>query len=505
MRTAHHDVEGRGPTSMWMHFLFVALSVSTITGIRANGDGVTLPVFHSSHLTHLVSIRGTVLFNEDISEGPDASPLSKWTANDMSIPSSTAGNMQFPVVTLDEALGEYFAVMEIGTPSQKAAVAIDTGSQLMWVQCDPCMQCGQQSPHYPMFKPAQSSSYGVLTCEDCRGDDSVATACTGASSNRTLLNQPNRCVYFVSYGDKSSSTGFISTETLSLAGMPQDKILFGCGLITTGLVSSLNASGLLGLDRGRLSLTSQLGIKVFSYCLPNRVKNVHASGYLTLGAMSAAARASSQIQYTPLLQNHASQFLSQFYYVNMTGISVDGKLLNIPTSTFQLLPSGEGGTIIDSGTSITRFVHVAYASLAHAFEMAMDPSFKRISLGDAAPDLCYQVPLWKQTGPRAPKVTLHLANHVDLHLEAHHVLAFMGSDTSFSYYCLAFMDSGTSPNAKNYFGNYQQQDFLIEYDIANSRIGFAPLECNQGVSRKPIYFSLMWLFVLIHSKYVLCH
>ncbi|MCO5561566.1 hypothetical protein L7F22_015186 [Adiantum nelumboides] len=410
--------------------------------------------------------------------------------------------MRFPVVTLDEALGEYFAVMEIGTPSQKAAVAIDTGSQLMWVQCDPCMQCGQQSPHYPMFKPAQSTSYNVLTCEDCRGDDSVATACTGAGSNRTLLTQPDRCAYFVSYGDKSSSTGLVSMETLTFAGMPQDKILFGCGLITTGLVSSLNASGLLGLDRGRLSLTSQLGIKAFSYCLPNRVKNVHASGYLTLGAIPPAIRASSQIRYSPLLQNHASQFLSQFYYINMTGISIDGRFLSIPTSAFEFLASGQGGTVIDSGTSITRLVHVAYVTLSRAFDMAMDPSFKRISLGDAAPDLCYQVPLWQQTVPLAPKVTLHLDNNVDIHLQSHHVLVYMGSDSTSNYYCFAFMDGGIGPTAKNYFGNYQQQDFLIEYDLANSRIGFAPVECNQGVSWRPIYASLVWSLVFIHLSYL---
>ncbi|KAH7436513.1 hypothetical protein KP509_05G023500 [Ceratopteris richardii] len=524
MRDKANYFRHRRVTASRVYILCMALCVYSLVGCRSNGEAITIPVFHSGWAGPLPAsaadaftfpMHGERLFMEqpvagrNCGDGRDVpAPLPnpmpsrswappKWKAQGMSIPSATGGAARFPVVTLDEALGEYFAVMEIGTPSQKAAVAIDTGSQLMWIQCEPCLQCGHQSSHYPVFKPKRSTSYGAVQCDECRGDESVATACTKAEGNRPPLDEPNKCVYFVSYGDKSSSTGLVSTETVSIGGTQQENIVFGCGLVTSGLVSSLNASGLLGLDRGRLSLVTQLGMKAFSYCLPNRVKNVHASGYLTFGALSPAIRSSSELQYTPLLQNQASRFLSQFYYLNVTGISVDGRRLSIPSSAFELLPNGQGGTVIDSGTSITRFVHVAYASLSHAVDKFMDPSLKRIALEDVSPSACYQVPLNEEEFPQAPKVTIHLEDRVDIHLQSHHVLAYMGSDSSSRYYCLAFMDSGNGSNAKNFFGNYQQQDFLVEYDLENSRIGFAPLECNSSKSLRPYYTLIIWLMFLI--------
>eukprot|EP00250_Pteridium_aquilinum_P025671 c31316_g1_i1 orf=41-469(+) len=120
-----------------VHFLCLALSLwlPLIMCSRAvTSGGITVPVFHRAnpHIvpgTHLVSRR--VFMEEKMSQlaaDLPSSSASEWAA-DALLSSSSSSQMQFPVVTLDEALGEYFAVMEIGTPTQKAAVAIDTGSQ----------------------------------------------------------------------------------------------------------------------------------------------------------------------------------------------------------------------------------------------------------------------------------------------------------------------------------------------------------------------------------------
>jgi len=59
--------------------------------------------------------------------------------------------------------------------------------------------------------------------------------------------------------------------------------------------------------------------------------------------------------------------VATFCMVNLTGISVGGKQLDIPPAVF----SKSKGMIIDSGTVITELPHTAYAALRSAFRSAM--------------------------------------------------------------------------------------------------------------------------------------
>ena len=59
----------------------------------------------------------------------------------------------------------YGMTLYLGTPPQKFVVLVDTGSDLVWVQCQPCT-----SPHMcynetdPFFNPSASSSYSAVPC-----------------------------------------------------------------------------------------------------------------------------------------------------------------------------------------------------------------------------------------------------------------------------------------------------------------------------------------------------
>ena len=55
-----------------------------------------------------------------------------------------------------------------------------------------------------------------------------------------------------------------------------------------------------------------------------------------------------------------------FYYVAMTGIKVGGHLLSIPETVFST-----AGTLVDSGTVITRLPPTAYAAMRSSFASAM--------------------------------------------------------------------------------------------------------------------------------------
>ena len=45
-------------------------------------------------------------------------------------------------------------------------------------------------------------------------------------------------------------------------------------------------------------------------------------------------------------------------------------------------------------------------------------------------------------------------------------------------YCFTFGNSDLVPVEANIIGNHHQQNLWIEYDVQNSRIGFAQTRCN---------------------------
>jgi hypothetical protein len=119
-----------------------------------------------------------------------------------------------------------------------------------------------------------------------------------------------------------------SNETLTLApGVTVKDFRFGCGHDQRGPNDKYD--GLLGLGGAPESLavqTSSVYGGAFSYCLP--ALNSQA-GFLSLGAPSANT---SAFVFTPM--GHLPGWPT-FYMVNMTGISVGGKPLDIPQSAFR--------------------------------------------------------------------------------------------------------------------------------------------------------------------------
>ncbi len=60
--------------------------------------------------------------------------------------------------------GEYFMEIALGSPPQTLITIVDTGSDLVWVQCSPCSACFPQTG--PNFEPAKSKTYRTASCDD---------------------------------------------------------------------------------------------------------------------------------------------------------------------------------------------------------------------------------------------------------------------------------------------------------------------------------------------------
>ena len=170
-------------------------------------------------------------------------------------------------------------------------------------------------------------------------------------------------------------------------------------------------------------------------------------------------------RFTPLISNPN---LDTFYYVELIGISVGGvRVRGVYPSLFKLDSAGNGGVIIDSGTSVTRLTRPAYTALRDAFRagarhLKRGPEFSLF-------DTCYD--LSGQSSVKVPTVVLHFRG-ADMPLPATNYLIPVDENGSF---CFAF--AGTI-SGLSIIGNIQQQGFRVVYDLAGSRIGFAPRGCT---------------------------
>lgn len=75
-----------------------------------------------------------------------------------------------PSTSHSPALNSSGKNLSIGTLPIDILVIVDTGSDLTWTQCEPCVDCFKQLA--PIFNPKNSSSYKTIGCNNkiCKMD-----------------------------------------------------------------------------------------------------------------------------------------------------------------------------------------------------------------------------------------------------------------------------------------------------------------------------------------------
>ena len=377
------------------------------------------------------------------------------------------GGFSAPVVSgLAQGSGEYFASVGVGTPPTPALLVLDTGSDVVWLQCAPCRQCYAQSGR--VFDPRRSRSYAAVRCgaPPCRGLDAGG----GGGCDR----RRGTCLYQVAYGDGSVTAGDLATETLWFArGARVPRVAVGCGHDNEGLFVA--AAGLLGLGRGRLSLPTQTARRYgrrFSYCLVDRTSSSSSlnrpsatprSSTLTFGAGAVPGRAS----FTPMVSNPR---MATFYYVRVVGFSVGGaRVRGVGERSLRLDPStGRGGVILDSGTSVTRLARPVYVAVREAFRAAAG-GLRLAPGGFSLFDTCYD--LRGRRVVKVPTVSVHLAGGAEVALPPENYLIPVDTRGTFCL-ALAGTDGGVS-----IVGNIQQQGFRVVFDGDRQRVALVPKSC----------------------------
>ncbi|KAH7523929.1 hypothetical protein FEM48_Zijuj06G0064200 [Ziziphus jujuba var. spinosa] len=348
----------------------------------------------------------------------------------------------------------YIVTVGLGTPKTDLSLIFDTGSDITWTQCVPCSASNCYSQQQPLFDPSKSTSYSNFSCSS----QQCSMLTSDADETQSCSSPTSPCIYGVTYGDGSYTTGYFSKERISIPPSDVfDDFLFGCGHNNQGLFRG--AAGLLGLGRGKLSFVEQTAQKydrMFSYCLPSTSSS---TGFLSFGKDNEA---SGDVIYIPLSTVTRN---NSFYGLQLEGISINGRRVSISASLFS-----SSGTIIDSGTVITRLPATAYSAFRSEFRQQMkDYTFVTVP-ADSLLDTCYDFSGNEEVN--IPKISFLFGDGTTVDLDSTGV--FYGSDKS--KICLAFAGNNDDTGI-TILGNVQQRRLEVVYDIGGGRIGFRPSAC----------------------------
>ncbi|VVA11981.1 PREDICTED: aspartic [Prunus dulcis] len=146
----------------------------------------------------------------------------------------------------DLANGYYSTRVWIGTPPQKFALIVDTGSSVTSVPCSDCQRCGSHQD--PRFQPNSSSTYQLVKC-----------------------NAKSKGTYKSKYDEESSSIFVLAEDVISFGNETElvpGRAVFGCENVETGYLYSQHADGILGLGRDPEGPHDMVFLHSDPYCSP---------------------------------------------------------------------------------------------------------------------------------------------------------------------------------------------------------------------------------------------
>ena len=161
--------------------------------------------------------------------------------------------------------------------------------------------------------------------------------------------------------------------------------------------------------------------------------------------------------------------------MNVTGISVEGKRLEIDPSLFQLKQGGSGGFAIDSGVGPTLLVPEAHEVLKlEILEFYLARGFHPVKVLHGPYNLCYAITPAANADASVffPSMAIHFEG-ADLFLDDTAVMGFVAPQL----FCLIFLP--THPSGPNLLGAFQQENQRFLFDVGKSTVSFVSETCNE--------------------------
>ncbi|XP_044509880.1 aspartic proteinase-like protein 1 isoform X1 [Mangifera indica] len=246
----------------------------------------------------------------------------------------------------------HYTWIDIGTPNVSFLVALDAGSNILWVPCQ-CIECAPLSAsNYTSlerdlseFDPTISSSSKNLSCGDqlCK-----------PHSNCKSLKDP--CPYIAQYASQdTTSSGYLVEDVLHLASVSnyaskssvQASVIIGCGRKQTGsYLDGAAPDGLMGLGLGDISVPTLLAKAGF---IPNSFSicfDENDSGRIFFGDQGPASQQSTP--FLPIGEKYDTYFVEvESYCVGSSCLQQSGfKALVDSGSSFTFLPTNVYDNVI---------------------------------------------------------------------------------------------------------------------------------------------------------------
>ncbi|KAL0009605.1 hypothetical protein SO802_011107 [Lithocarpus litseifolius] len=367
----------------------------------------------------------------------------------------------------DYGVGEYFVEVRVGKPAQKFMLIADTGSELTWVYCSTRnTHKRRHRNHRRVFHADRSSSFETIPCLS----NMCKVQLADLFSLTTCPTPITPCAYDFRYIDGSAALGIFAKDTITVGltngrKMMLDNVLVGCTESTQGGVFK-GADGVLGLGYNKFSFTTKAAEKFggkFSYCLVDHLSPMNISNYLIFGGTRNEHSLLGHVRYTKLLLN----VLPPFYAINVMGISIGDVMLRIPFAVWDA--NVGGGTILDSGTSLTILAEPAYKPVMNALGISLS-KYKRL-FSDIKPfEYCFNSTGFDRS--LVPRLVFHFADGARFEPLVKSYIIDVAPQTK----CLGFLSVRWPGNS--IIGNIMQQNHLWEFDLVRSVVGFAPSSCT---------------------------
>ncbi|XP_062165091.1 aspartic proteinase CDR1-like [Alnus glutinosa] len=345
---------------------------------------------------------------------------------------------------------QHLLKLSMGSPSIDIYGIVDTGSDLIWTQCVPCVGCYEQI--YPLFDPSKSSTYSGISCE--------SKQCH--LLKRVTCSSENICKYAYGYVDGSLTQGVLAKETIAMTSTSGEKvsldIVFGCGHNDTGTFND-HEMGIIGLGGWTLSFISQMastfGGKKFSHCFSPFGTDPNITSKMSFGNGSEVF--GDGVVSTPLISKNNVPW----YFVTLRGISVGDKYLHYNLSGTVSV----GNVLLDSGTPPMYLPQDFHDRLVAEVkqQIPLEP------ISEYLPRLCYI----SENNLDGPILTVHFEGADVLLMPIHTFPAKNGIS------CFEVYPRDSSVDGSIIYGNYAQSNFLIGYDMEKMTISFKPTDCTK--------------------------
>ncbi|KAK9921422.1 hypothetical protein M0R45_029931 [Rubus argutus] len=376
--------------------------------------------------------------------------------------------------------GGYSISLSFGTPPQTSSFVMDTGSSLVWFPCTSryfCLRCSFPNidpSKIPTFIPKLSSSSRIVGCQNPKCAWILGPEVNSECQNSSGSGCPR---YYLQYG-LGSTSGLLLSESLDLPGKIVPDFLVGCSIL-----SIRQPAGIAGFGRGPESLPSQMGLTKFSYCLiSRRFNDGPESSDLVLHSDSNSDEDDyGGISYTPFQKNPGASNTAyrEYYYLALRKIVVGGKHVKIPYK--YLVPGSDdnGGTIVDSGSTLTFMERPVFEVVADAFAAQVKYTRAKDIENRTGLKPCFDIS--KEESVEFPELVFQFKGGAKMALPLSNYFSLI---TSSGVVCLTIVTDGVvgpvmAVGPAVILGNFQQQNFYVEYDLEHERFGFRKQLCKK--------------------------